>query len=539
MSTLIVPALDDEPWPTLGGQICDFLEAQSIYGPGSLKGQPYLITSEFRAVIYRIYEVFPRGHELAGLRRFDRAAISERKGKAKTEKAAQIAYAELHPEGPVRFDGWDAHGQPVGRPVADPYIPLLAYTKDQSDELAYNVLLTICLEGPAADLFDAGTERIIRLGPRGMADGKAVGLAGSPNANDGARTTFQVFDETHRMVLPRLKEAVETMLANTPKRQAEDPWTLMATTAGALGEGSVAEDVHEEAKKISEGKITDPKLFYFHRDASPGHNLETIEGRVAAVREATGPDGEFGRGQFLRIAQQWDREGADHSYLERVWLNRWVASSATAFSVERWNLQERSLPKLKRRSLVVAGFDGARFRDSTGIVLTDIETGQQQRWALWERPDDVDEWEVDEGEVTESVAQMMKEFQVWRFYCDPPYWTAPIGGWQQRWPEQVKEFWTARKTQMAWAVRAYSEAITSGAVTHDGDADFARHIANAGRRDVEIYDDEGKKLFLLRKLHKDRKFDLAMAGCISWRAFLDARAKGVRRRKRRAPRQIR
>jgi hypothetical protein len=53
---------------------------------------------------------------------------------------------------------------------------------------------------------------------------------------------------------------------------------------------------------------------------------------------------------------------------------------------------------------VTVGFDGARFRDATGMVLTDVLTGVQQVWALWERPPEQEgvelEWEVDPDEVT-------------------------------------------------------------------------------------------------------------------------------------------
>src|SRR4051794_24949285 len=126
MSTLVVPPLDDEPWPTLGPQVAAFLEAYSVFGPGSLKGQPYKLDAEKLAALYRIYEVYPQGHPFEGRRRFKRAGISWRKGLAKTEFLAQIGYAELHDEGPVRCDGFDANGEPVGRPVRDPYIPLLA-----------------------------------------------------------------------------------------------------------------------------------------------------------------------------------------------------------------------------------------------------------------------------------------------------------------------------------------------------------------------------------------------------------------------------
>ena len=99
MGTLVVPGLDAEPWPTLGPQIVDFIEDRFIYGPGSLKGRPYVVDPEFRAFLYRAYEVYPQGHRLAGRRRFKRVGLSVRKGLAKTEKMAVVAGCELHPRG--------------------------------------------------------------------------------------------------------------------------------------------------------------------------------------------------------------------------------------------------------------------------------------------------------------------------------------------------------------------------------------------------------------------------------------------------------
>jgi len=199
MSTIVVPSLDGEVWPTLGPLVCAFLEERCVHGPGDLKGSPFRLDAEGRALIYRGYEVFPRGHPRAGKRRFKRVAWSLRKGTAKTEKAAAIAFAELHPEGPVRCDGFKRQGSawvPVGRPVIDPYIPLVAYTEEQTEDLAYAALYVMVTQGPDADLFDAGLERILRLDDRGRADGKAVALASSPDARDGARTTFQHFPGT-------------------------------------------------------------------------------------------------------------------------------------------------------------------------------------------------------------------------------------------------------------------------------------------------------------------------------------------------------
>ena len=41
MATFIVPDGDDldphgEPWPSLGGQVCQFIEERCVFGPGSL-----------------------------------------------------------------------------------------------------------------------------------------------------------------------------------------------------------------------------------------------------------------------------------------------------------------------------------------------------------------------------------------------------------------------------------------------------------------------------------------------------------------------
>lgn len=530
MGVLIVPPLDEEPWPTLGPQVAALIEEASIFGPGSLKGQPAKLDAEKRAALYRMYEVHPQGHQFAGRRRYKRAGISWRKGLAKTEFMAWVAFAELHPEGPVRCDGFDANGNPVGRPVVDPYIPMLAVTAEQVEELAYGALYVMCTEGPDADLFDSTNERIVRLGPTGRADGKAVPLSNSPGSRDGARTTFQCFDEPHRLILPRQVAAHETMVANLEKRVLEDPWGLYVGTAGEIGEESIAEGLHEEARQIEAGEISDPQLFYFHREAGPGYDLDQQSERVKAVAEATGPVGEYGPGQFESIARQWERPKADRAYLERVWLNRWVKSGRQAFDMKRW-AQLGVEGRIEPGSLVAAGFDGARFRDATAFVITDIATGCQEIWDMWERPVDATEWEVPEDEVEASWQRLRTEMNVWRLYADPPYWTETVKRWAGDDPEVVVEWYTQRKQPMAHAIRRYAEAQDSGEATWSKGSpyatEFERHMSAAGRQPVNLWGDDGERMFILAKIHPDRKFDGAMAGCLSWECYLDAIAAGV------------
>jgi hypothetical protein len=529
VSVFVTPSLEEEPWPTLGRQVCQLIEERAVFGPGSLKGQPARLDDEKRAVIYKAYEVYPRGHELAGRRRFRRVRISWRKGTAKTELLGWVAYAELHPEAEVRFDGWDAYGNPVGRPVRDPYIPLLAYTAEQVEELAYNVLLTVCTEGPDADLFDAGLERILRLDDRGRADGKAVPLAQSPNARDGARTTFQGYDETHRLLLDRHKAAYETMEANLPKRPLDDPWSMGITTAGEPGRGSVAELDKDEAEAISRGEIEEPELFYFHREASAGHDLSTLEGRVEAVREASGPAAAWS--DLRGIAKQWDRPSADLSYLERVWLNRWTQAEAQAFDPKRWRDLRRPGYLIPNGAAVAAGFDGSRWKDTTALVVTEMSTGFQHRFGLW-IPEDLPDGEVPVGEVDDMVDEMFSRWHVVRLYGDPAQgWDSKLAEWSGRHgPRVVAEYYTdsrnLRKT--ATMCRNYASAIKGGELTHDGDEVFAQHVGAAQKRETRMHDDEGKPLWVMAKERHDspKKIDCAMAGGLSWQARLDALAAG-------------
>lgn len=522
MSVLITPSLESKPYPTLGPQVCRFIEDHLVFGPGDLRGEPAVLDPEKRALIYRMYEVYPRRHEQAGRRRFRRVAISLRKGSAKTEFAAWVAAVELHHAGPVRCVGWNGN-EPIGGPVNDPYIPLVAFTEEQSEELCYGALLAILERSTIADDFDLGLTRIMRKDGAG----KAVALAGAPGARDGARTTFQVFDETHRMTHARLKRAHRTMLANLPKRRLADAWSLETTTAYSPGEGSVAEDTMDYARDVAAGKIKDSKLFFFHRQASEKHDLETPEGRLAAVKEASGPLADWS--DLTGIVDQWQDPSADRAFLERVWLNRPVKSSGRAFDAEKWRGLADPRGRPAPGALITLGFDGARNRDSTALVGTDVAAGYQFLLGLWERPAHGEEWTVPLAEVREAMADAFDTWDVWRLYADPPYWETQVDEWAGEYGDKVVAWYTNRYRAIAYAVRAFNNAITEGEISHDGDEDLARHIGNAARHELSLRDDEGRPLWYIQKERPDspHKIDAAMAAVLSWEARGDAVAEGV------------
>lgn len=531
MTLLVIPPLDATPWPTLGPEVVSFIETFLVFGPGDLRGQPARVDAEQQAFIYRAYEVHPHGTPRAGKRRFQRCGLCLRKGTRKTELAAWLAAVELHPDGPVRCDGFRRQGGtwvPIGRSVTDPYIPMLAYTEDQSEELAFGALKAMIEDGPLADDFDVSLERIMRLDGRG----KAEAIANAPDSADGARTTFQSLDETHRMNLARQREAHKTMLANTLKRPIADPWTLETTTMYLPGEGSVAEGTHDYARRVAAGQVPDSRLFYFYRGASPKADISTRAGLRAAVVEASGPDvAEWS--DIDGIVAQWDDPDADRAYLDRTWLNRPNRSGAKAFDVEAWGEFADPTYRPAAQTSVTLGFDGSKYWDATALVATEISTGFQWPLGIWARPDGLPAdiaWEVPQDEVDVAIDSAFRDCNVWRLYADPAKWESQLAAWAGRYGEKVVLKWDmSRRRLTAQAYRAYASAIVAGDVTHSGDPLFTAHIGNAYRRFQPERDDDGAPLWVAQKERPDseHKIDASCAGMLSWRARLDAVAAGL------------
>ena len=496
-----------------------------MFGPGDLRGMPAVLDDEKRALIWSMYEVFPKGHKQAGRRRFKRVALSLAKGLAKTEFAAWIAACELHPEAPVRFGGFNRRGDLLeGQAVRDPYIPLVAYTEEQSEELAYGTLFTVISEGPMADDFDIGLARIMRK--RG--DGRAVALSAAPNARDGARTTFQVADETHWWTLPRLKQAHQTMMANLPKRMIADAWALEVTTAPEPGGGSVAEDTMEYARAVVEGRAKDSRLFFFHRQASDDHDLTSEEGARAAVLEASGDAASWR--DIEGIVELWRDPTTDRTYWERVWTNRLVRSSDQAFDVKRW--RELGAPQeVADGELITLGFDGSRYDDATALVATTINGGYQWPIGIWECPPGrLGTWEVPADEVDDAVHAAYARWNVWRLQADPHFWDETLAKWSGRYgKDRVVSFDTRGWRRMSDALRAYATALETGELSHGGDPVLTRHVGAAHRRYLNLLDETGQRMWVIQKERPDspRKMDGAMAAVLSWDARIRALTDGA------------
>lgn len=480
---LVVPPVDEELWPTLGPEICDFIEDNLVHGPGDVLGEPVRLSMEQRAFIYRAYEVYPRRHTRAGRRRFKRAVLSRRKGWAKTELAAWLAIVEMDPEGPVRCDGWRREGStwvPVGRPVRDPYIPMVAVTELQSEDLAYGAVFAILTHDDCALVndYDVGEERTQHTREPGVIQP----MASAPSARDGARTTFQHFDETHLFNTPRLKRTHATMQRNLPKRRLADAWGFETSTMYAPGEESVAEDSHKTALAIGRGLVRDAAMLFDHRQASRSHDIRTKKGLTAALREASGDA--IAYADLPGIISQIRDPQASEADSRRYWLNQAERSEAKLFRAGEWEDLAAPVGSGKHwpadDTELVLGFCGSYDRRSTVLVGCTLEEPYLFTVNVFERPAEAPaSWRPQVRDILDEIEAAMARWRVVELAAVPTGWRAEIEGLEDTYGETVLRFELNAVKGWAAALDEFVQAVRDRAFTHSGEGTLTRHLAEA------------------------------------------------------------
>lgn len=509
-------------FPSLGYMVADFIEAHCAIPDGIHAGEPFTLTDEQLAFLVWHYRLHP-GVDLdyehpSRAFAYDGSQLVRPQKWGKGPLASAIICAEA--AGPALFAGWDAHGEPVGRPWPTPWIQVTAVSEDQTDNIWRALLPMIEMGDFGADLADTGETRINLPG-----DGRIEPVTASARSRLGQRITHAAQDETHSW----LKRNGGRLLADNQRRNLAGVggrW-IEYTNGWDPAEQSVAQQTYEApvetihrdfpqspASWSYKNKRDRAKIHRFAYRGAPWVDLERIESEAQTLLPR------------------------DPGQAERFFGNRIVSGADAAFDPDLWlRLAAPSIRVgLAKKTLATVGFDGARFHDSTGFVVTAVELGHQFPAGVWERPADVtdDDWEVPEfgaGGVDEAIEQIFDEWDVWRVYADPPYWESAIDRWRGRWGDQVViAWWTNRTKTMALALKAYENAMLSGELNHDGDEALARHIANARKLQTRIRDDDdGRFLWVIRKERHDSplKIDLAMAGCLSWEARGDAIAAGA------------
>jgi hypothetical protein len=492
-------------WPTLGYLVAEFIQDNCVVPDGDHAGRPYELTDEmlwFLLQFYRLDEggkFVHRGGQLVRPQKWGKGPFS-----------AAIVCAEAG--GPVLFDGWDANGRPVGRPWATPWIQITAVSEDQTDNVWRALVPMIELGELNADIPDTGETRINLPG-----GGRIEPVTSSASSRLGQRITFAVQDETHSWTE-----------RNRGRKLADNQRRNLAGMNGRWLETTNAWDPAEEsvAQQTAESTATD--IYRDHRDCGVG-SIRNKRDRAKMLKRVYGDSWWVNQERIeAEVLELLDRDPAQ---AERFFFNRIRAAEDAAFDLDRWNQLADPEHVVADKSVITIGVDGARWEDALAIVATEVETGHQWPLGIWEQPASAPEdYEHPFHEVDGAVTEAFERFTVWRAYIDPQNIENLLERWQGRYGDKrVIEWFTNRPKQIAHAVRAYRTAISAGDLSHDGDSRFARHIGNAKRQKLSVYDDDRRQMFTISKDRpmSPRKIDAAMAGILSWEARGDAIAAGA------------
>lgn len=496
-------------FPTIGWQVIDWIEAFLPHGPGDVQGNTMVVDDEIALLICWLYRVWPQEHRLAGRRLIQRGVFSRPKGRAKSEIAGALVCAEAL--GPVRCDGFDAAGEPVGVPVTYPFIRCLATEEDQSGNTYDNVRYML-ENGEVANEYavDVGLSRTFIKEPGG---GEIVPSTSGSASKDGGKETFGVADETHLYVARELRSMYRTVARNTGKRKIAEPWLLDTTTAWQPGERSIAEQASDKYSALPvETAVTKHGVLYDHRQGEEPKRFNDDRSLIKAIKPGYGPAAEWM--DFQRIVKLIRDAEDPEAEAYRYWLNRprrgsshWLAPSEIQAVLADFDVAPGSM--------ITAGFDGSENDDHTALMGC-TEAGDVFTIGVWTPEGDDIGWRA---EVNGAVDWMFETFQVIRFYADPPWWQDELGKWAEKHSDParprtlpVMEFWTNSDTPMAVACGAARTAIRQRTLrinprplrteeqVRDGKTLVAWHLENARARKVRIrLEDRAEEAHVVRK----------------------------------------
>jgi hypothetical protein len=501
-------------FPTLGWQVGEWIEEHCAIPDREDAGDSFLLTNEQWEFLAYHYRLDP-GRERFAYERGSQLLRPQKWGKAPLSAAMICAEAA----GPVLFDGWDAAGDPVGKPWPTPWIQCVACSEDQVANVWRVLIPMITLGSLDADIPDTGDTRVNL--PSG---GRIEPVTAAARSRFGQRVTFAVMDETHLWTE-----------GNGGWRLAETLGRNLAGTAGRWVETSNAFDPVENSVAQRTFELKAPGVYKDDADPPAGSVRNKEERRRVlravygdSVRSALNPRGWIDLDRIdVEIEALLEH---DPAVAERYFLNRKLASEGAAFNFEHFKTLKSS-HKPAAHSVVVIGVDGARREDALAIVATDVKSGFMWPLGIWERPEHApDTYEHPANEVDGAMQEAFDRFNVWRVYIDDQWIDHLVELWANRWGDKrIKAWHTNRQQQIAWAVREFEQAIGAGDVSHDGSPVFVEHVRNARKRALTVRDDHERFMHTLSKdsIRSPRKIDAAMAAVLSWKARGDCIEAGV------------
>lgn len=555
----------EDDFPTLGWQVADQM-AEYLGRPDAGDDErfdPFVLTLEQQEFLNELYRIDP----FTGRRIVHRSALVRPRGWGKSPFVAAIMISEAIFE--VVPDGWDAEGQPVGKPwskVRTPYVAIAAVSEDQT-KYTWDPLLEMLRQGSAVDEFNLDPmDSFVAL-----ERGRIQPVTSSATTSKGAKSVAASLDQTETWLKGNGGVKLAQVLRNNATKLGGV--TIETPNAYVLGERSVAEASFQFWEDIQSGKyknLEEIRSIYFdHRPAPASTQIDDMDSLVYGLRVAYGDSSKHPDGCLLhdppcppgwfdvhRGALDFFDTANDPAVMRADFLNQ-IDAARDAYVSEpemRACVDAGRGKTVSRSEPVTLGFDGSEGRkdkhiaDSTVLIGYSVTQRHFFTIGIWEQPDGPagEGWRPPKLEIEQAVAKAFQEYNVVGFYADPSAgWAGEVKQWEAAHHKRLKAKMSVqepirwRQKDVSRTVDAFAQlesAIRQCDVTFDGDPTMIRHFIHARR-------DPRRGGYVLKKADDNQdygKIDATYGAAFAFAAGNDAIGKGVTARtSRRMPRQLR
>lgn len=530
-------------FPTLGWIALQWIRDNLVIPDGPNMGQPFVFYREQAQHVLNRYRLDPEAREEDGNDAFRNGGSMLVRGQKWGKDPILAALDLFHAFGPCDFAGWDANGNPVGKPHPSPWVAVAALNDSQTLN-TWLPLKTMLEYSDLADLPGVDiTLDLIRL-PCGN---PIEPLTTTAFGRLGGRFTAVSLTENGLMTDTR-SDGAGGDGKRSPLGFAE---TLIRSVDGMGGMWIAATNTWDptelsHAQRVFEAKdphiLVDAKLSRKKIDLTNDDELreEIVYLYGDSLRERGGHQ------SVQRLMRSCRDRSKTESNRRRFFLSEILAGEDPLCTPERWASLARGPEHVDYRPLaageaITLGFDGSRTRDATTLTATRISDGRifhLQTWLPTCHCDDADhvpekctEPRIARADVDQAVSNAFEGYEVWYLFGDPYKWQEYLALWAARWPKRVVEVPTNVESRMDEIVQLWISGRNRGEYTHDGNAELTEHVRNAaiakGKRKPSKprFDDDGNVIEHYLKVVK--KGDGLIDASISMLLSLLARAKAI------------
>lgn len=510
-------------FPTLGYLAADWIESNLRFTDGPKIGQPFRLYDEQLLHLLRRYRIHPSATEADGNDALRYRGSMLVRGQKWGKDPLLAAVDVFHGFGPCDFAGWDAHGEPLGKPHPSPWVFVAALNDRQTDN-TWLPLKAMVESSGLVDLpgVDVNVDHI-RL-PCGNTIER---LTTTAFGRLGGRFTAGSLTENGLMT------ATAEGSGGSGKRSALGfARTLIRSVSGMGGMWMAATNTWDPTEQSHAQRVYEAKPETVYVDARLSRRKIDFDDDDALQGELLHLYGDSAkeRGGHVSIrgimGDVRDRSNGE-AEVRRFFLSEIVAGERDAVDPAIWDARART-NALRPGDAVAIGFDGSRARDATALVACRLSDGMLFVLGYWVpmpgRPG-FPGVPVDRAQVHATVHAAFDAYDVRLLVGDPYLWQDSLDSWSGEWPGRIVDFPTNVEARMDRAIERFLTALKLGELAHDGNETLAAHAKNAalskGKRKPPREDsDTGSPIEFYLKVVKKRDglIDLFVAAILAWEA---------------------